>query len=197
VKTDASGAVVVDAGFRTNVPSIYAVGDVIDRIQLTPVALAEGTMVARTLFADDSPAPDYRDVPSAVFSSPPIATVGLTEAEARAELGDVDVFQSKFLPLKLTMSDRKERTLMKLVVERRSGRVAGVHVVGPDAAEIVQGFAVALKCGATKRDLDRTIGIHPTAAEELVTLREPFSGPALPELDEAPPARAAVTSGTA
>lgn len=189
VEVDGSGAVIVDSGFRTSVPSIYAVGDVIARIQLTPVALAEGTMVARSLFADDPPAPDYRDVPSAVFSSPSIASVGLTEAAARAELGDVDIYQSKFLPLKLTMSERKERMLMKLVVDRKSGRVVGVHVIGPDAAEIVQGFAVALKCGATKRDLDRTIGIHPTAAEELVTMREPYVATPVAELDEDPPRR--------
>lgn len=190
VALDATGAVIVDRAFRTSVPSIYAVGDVIARIQLTPVALAEGGMLARMLFADEAPAPDYRDVPSAVFSNPSIATVGLTEDAARAELGDVDVYQSTFTPLKLTMSERKEKMLMKLVVDRASGRVVGVHVVGPDAAEIVQGFAVALKCGATKRDLDRTIGIHPTAAEELVTMREPIAPLAVEPLDEPPVVRA-------
>ncbi|MFO0615444.1 MAG: glutathione-disulfide reductase [Polyangiaceae bacterium] len=189
VETDPIGAVIVDGAFRTSVPSIYAVGDVIARIQLTPVALAEGAMLARSLFADDAPAPDYRDVPSAVFSAPPIATVGLTEEQARDELGEVDIYQSKFLPLKLTMSERKERTLMKLVVDRRTGRVVGVHMIGADAPEIIQGFAVALKCGATKRDFDRTIGIHPTAAEELVTMREPIAPVPVEPLDEEPAGR--------
>ena len=135
---------------------------------------------------------DYDLIPTAVFSTPEVATVGLTEEEARAELGEVDIYQSKFLPLKLTMSERKERTLMKLVVERPTGRVVGVHMIGADAPEIIQGFAVALKCGATKRDFDRTIGIHPTAAEELVTMREPISPVPVAPLDEAPAGRRVV-----
>ena len=171
VKVDRRGAIAVNESFRTSIPSVYAVGDVIDRIQLTPVALAEGMIVARNLYGGAKAKPDYEFVPSAVFSQPSIATVGLTEEEARASFA-VDVYKSTFTPMKQTMTERKEKMLMKLVVERSSDRVVGVHVVGPEAAEIVQGFAVALKCGAKKADFDGTIGIHPTAAEELVTMRE-------------------------
>ncbi len=178
VALDARGAIRVDARYRTSVPSIYAVGDVIDRVQLTPVALAEGTIVARRLFAAADQQPDYDLVPSAVFSSPPIGTVGATEEEARGAVGAIDVYQSVFTPLKLCLSERKEKTLMKIVVDRASQRVLGMHMVGPDAGEIIQGFAVALRCGVTKAQLDATIGIHPTAAEEFVTMREP-----LPEAD--------------
>jgi glutathione reductase (NADPH) len=164
------GAVKVDAYSRSSTPSIFAVGDVTDRMNLTPVALAEGMAVARTLFAGEPTPMDYANIPSAVFSSPPIGTVGLTEAAAR-KLGQVDVYVSDFKPLKHTLTGRAERTFMKLVVERTSQRVLGVHMVGADSPEIVQGFALALKCGATKRDFDATVGIHPTAAEEFVTLR--------------------------
>jgi len=172
VATDARGAVRVDDRFRTSVPSVYAIGDVIDRIQLTPVALAEGMIVAQNLFGGADRRADYDDVPSAVFSTPPIGTVGLTEEEARAEHGAIDTYRSTFTPMKQTMTGHDDKVLMKLVVDRASQRVVGVHVVGPDAGEIVQGFAVALKCGATKAQFDATIGIHPTAAEELVTMRE-------------------------
>jgi glutathione reductase (NADPH) len=172
VQTDARGAILVDSTFRTSVPGIYAVGDAIDRVALTPVALAEGTLVATHLFGGGTAQADYQGVPSAVFSNPPIGTVGLTEEEARAEHGAIDVYKSTFTPLKQTLAGGNEKTLMKLVVERASGRVLGVHMVGPDAGEIIQGFAVALKCGATKAQFDATLGIHPTAAEELVTLRE-------------------------
>lgn len=172
VTLDARSAIQVDSRFRTRVPSIYAIGDVIDRITLTPVALAEGMIVARNLFGGADLRADYEYVPSAVFSSPPIGTCGLTEEEARAEFGHVDIYRTTFTPMKLTMSGRVGKTLMKLVVDRASQRVVGLHVVGPDAGEIVQGFAVALKCGATKQQFDATIGIHPTAAEELVTMRD-------------------------
>jgi glutathione reductase (NADPH) len=172
VQTDARGAILVDATFRTSVPGIYAVGDAIDRVALTPVALAEGMLVAKNLFGGGAAHASYEGVPSAVFSNPPIGTVGLTEEEARAQHGAVDVYKSTFTPLKQTLAGGSEKTLMKLVVERASGRVLGVHMVGPEAGEIVQGFAVALKCGATKAQFDATLGIHPTAAEELVTLRE-------------------------
>lgn len=172
VKTNARGAILVDERFRTSVPSVYAIGDVIDRIQLTPVALAEGMVVAQNLYGGGEHRADYDAVPSAVFSTPPIATVGMTEEEARAEIGKVDVYTSRFTPLKNTMTGFGPKTLMKLVVCRETDRVLGVHVVGPDAAEIIQGFAVALKCGATKAQFDRTIGVHPSAAEELVTMRE-------------------------
>jgi glutathione reductase (NADPH) len=172
VTVDERGAIRVDERFRTSAPSIYAVGDVVDRIQLTPVALAEGMLVAQNLFGGTDRRPDYEAIPSAVFSDPPIGTVGLTEEEARAERGAVDIYKSTFTPMKQTMTGHDEKTLMKLVVERATQRVLGVHMVGPDAGEIIQGFAVALKCGATKAQLDSTIGIHPTAAEELVTMRE-------------------------
>lgn len=168
-----NGSVTVDSGYRSSVPSILAIGDVIDHIQLTPVALAEGMWVARKYFGGLDPAPiDYRLVPSAVFSQPSVATVGLTEDDAR-EHHDVLVFRTTFKPMRHTVTGRDEKMLMKLVVDRATDRVLGVHVVGPEAGEIIQGFAVALTCGATKAQLDATIGIHPTAAEELVTLRTP------------------------
>ena len=171
VKLGGQGEVAVDEYSRSSVASIFAVGDVTDRMNLTPVALAEGMAVARTLFGGEATAMDYRNVPTAVFSTPPVGTVGLTEAEA-AQRGEIDVYVSSFKPLKHTLTGRAERTMMKLVVDRASQRVLGLHMVGADAPEIVQGFAVALKCGATKRDFDATVGIHPTAAEEFVTLRE-------------------------
>lgn len=171
VETTPEG-IVVDASLRTSVPGVYAAGDVIARVTLTPVALAEGQLVARQLFAGESAAVAYADVPSAVFTSPPVATVGLTEEEARHESSTIDIYRTTFTPLRHTLTGRGERTLMKLVVERTTDRVLGVHVVGPDAGEIVQGFAVAVRLGATKRALDGTLGIHPTAAEELVTLRD-------------------------
>ena len=170
------GAIVVDDYLRTSVESIYAVGDATDRIQLTPVALAEGMAVAATLFDGRPTKPDHAFVPSAVFSQPPLATVGYTEEEARRLFGELDIYRSRFRPLKHTLSGRQEQTLMKIVVARADQRVVGIHVLGPDAAEIVQGFAVAVKLGAKKRDLDATIGIHPTAAEELVTMRTPIEG---------------------
>ena len=172
VELSPRGAIEVDARFRTSVPSIYAVGDVIDRVTLTPVALAEGMIVAQNLFGGADRAGDYDLIPSAVFSNPPIGAVGLTEDEARASLGAVDVYRATFTPMMHTLTGRDERTLMKLIVDRATDRVVGLHVVGPEAGEIVQGFAVAMRCGATKAQFDATIGIHPTAAEELVTLRE-------------------------
>jgi glutathione reductase (NADPH) len=177
VKTDERGAVLVDATFRSSVPGIYAVGDAINRIALTPVALAEGTLVVKNLFGGGTPHFNYEGVPSAVFSNPPIGTVGLTEEEARAEHDAIDIYKSTFVPLKQTLARSGEKTLMKLVVARATDRVLGVHMVGPDAAEIIQGFAVALTCGATKAQFDATLGIHPTAAEELVTMREPEAEP--------------------
>jgi glutathione reductase (NADPH) len=176
VELDPRGAVVVDEFSRSSLPSIYAVGDATDRINLTPVALHEGECVARTLFGPEPVAPVHEDVPSAVFSQPPIGAVGLTEAEARVRYGDVDVYRSVFRNLMGTLTGSDEKTLMKLVVDRASDRVLGLHMVGPDAAEIVQGFAVAIKCRATKAQFDSTLGIHPTSAEELVTLREPVTG---------------------
>ncbi len=166
-----NGAIKVDAFSRTNVPSVWAVGDVTDRINLTPVALMEGMALAKTLFKNDPSTPDYVGVPAAVFSQPPIGTVGLTEEAAVAQLGDVDVYSTSFKPMKNTISGRGDKMLMKLIVDPASDKVLGVHIVGPDAPEMLQGFAVALKCGATKAQFDATVGLHPTAAEELVTMR--------------------------
>jgi glutathione reductase (NADPH) len=164
------GAVVVDANLRTSVPHIYAMGDVTDRINLTPVATAEGHALADSLFGRNPRSISLHNVPSAVFSTPPIATVGLTEEQAAAR-GPVDVYISKFTPMRHTLSGRARKTMMKLVVDQRSQRVLGVHMLGEDAPEIMQGLAIAVVMGATKADFDRTIGIHPTAAEEFVTLR--------------------------
>ena len=168
------GAVEVDSHFTTNVPSIHAVGDVVDRMALTPVALAEGTVVAHHLFGQGGKsAPDYELVPTAVFSHPQIGTVGLSEEVARERFGSVQIFQSSFRPLTNRMGAEPENVFLKLIVSKADQRVRGVHMVGEGAGELMQGFAVALQCGATKQQFDATIGIHPTVAEELVTMREP------------------------
>ncbi|HTV88879.1 MAG TPA: glutathione-disulfide reductase, partial [Stellaceae bacterium] len=173
VAANERGAVIVDEWQKTSVPSIYAVGDVTDRLNLTPVAIAEGRAIAETLFNNNPMKMDHNDVPTAVFSNPPIGTVGLTEEEARRQYGDgVDIYCSRFRPMKNTLSGRDERTFMKLVVDGRSERVLGCHMLGPDAPEIVQGLAIAVKCGASKRMFDQTVGIHPSAAEEFVTMRD-------------------------
>ena len=173
VKLDKDGSVAVDTYSRTSVDNIYAIGDCTNRIMLTPVAIAEGRAVAETLFNNRPMSVDYKGVPSAVFSQPNLATVGLTETEARARFGDVVIFKSSFRPLKHTLSGRDETTFMKLVVDKNTDRVLGCHMIGNDAGEIIQGLAVALKCNATKAQFDATIGIHPTAAEEFVTMRAP------------------------
>jgi len=171
VATQANGAINVDEHFRSTEQSIYAVGDVINRMQLTPVALAEGEYVARCLFAEGKAAPEYTNIATAVFCHPNISCVGLTESEALAQGTDIDVYVTATRPMKHTLSGRDEQAFIKLVVDRLSDQVLGVHVVAQDAGELVQGFAVALNCGATKADFDRTIGIHPTLAEEVVTMR--------------------------
>ena len=177
VELDERGFIRVDEQYQTGEPSILALGDVIGRVQLTPVALAEGMAVARRLFRPQEYRPvDYRNIPTAVFSLPNIATVGLSEEQARAEGYQVKIFESRFRPMKLTLTDSQERTLMKLVVDADSDRVLGCHMVGPEAGEIIQGLAVAIKAGATKQIFDETLGIHPTAAEEFVTLRTPVGG---------------------
>lgn len=174
VQLNDQGFIQVDELFQTTEPSILALGDVIGRVQLTPVALAEGMAVARKLFKPEQYRPvDYQHIPTAVFSQPPIGTVGLTEEQAREQGHQVTVFESDFRALKLTLTESQERTLMKLVVDSQTDKVLGCHMVGPDAGEIVQGLAIALKAGATKQLFDETIGVHPTAAEEFVTLRTP------------------------
>ena len=173
VAVDEAGAIVVDEYSQTSQPSVYAVGDVTNRINLTPVALMEGHAMADTVFGHMDRAVDHEAVPAAVFSQPPVGSVGLSEHQAREQGFQVTVFKSTFTPMKATLAGGGEQGLMKLVVDAASERVLGVHVVGPDAPEMVQGFAVAVKAKLTKQDFDRTIGIHPTAAEELVTLRTP------------------------
>ncbi len=168
-----NGAVVVNEQFQTSVPSIYAIGDVIDRVQLTPVALAEGMALVRHLYAQGSAEVDYELIPTAVFCQPSIGTVGLSEEEAKERYAEIKVFRSEFKPLKHTLSGSDERTLMKMIVDAETDRVLGVHMVGAEAGEIIQGIGVALKAGATKAVFDSTIGIHPTSAEELVTMRQP------------------------
>ncbi len=172
VMLDGLGAIVVDHYSRTSIENIYAIGDVTNRKNLTPVAIAEGRAVAETLFGKRAMRVDYGNVPSAVFSQPPIGTVGLTETEARKHYDEIDIYKSNFRPLKHTIGGRDERSYMKLIVDRKTDRVVGCHMIGTDAGEVIQGFAVALQCGATKAQFDATIAVHPTAAEEFVTMRE-------------------------
>lgn len=175
VALDDAGAIRVDEYSRTSVDNIFAVGDVTDRMALTPVAIAEGRAFVETLFNDNPTSISYANIPTAVFSIPPLGTVGLTEAEARAKYATVDIYKAGFRPMKHTMSGRDERVLMKLVVDGESQRVLGCHMMGMDAPEIVQGLGIALNCGATKRDFDRTIALHPSTAEEFVLMREKVS----------------------
>jgi glutathione reductase (NADPH) len=175
VALDEKGYIKVDDEFRTSEPSIFAVGDVIGGMELTPVALAEGMAFARKQFGPAEKAIEYDFIPSAVFCQPNIGTVGFTEEQAREEFGEIALYKSTFRPMKHTISGRDEKTFMKLIVDTASDRVVGVHMMGPDAGEIIQGFAIALKAGATKATFDATIGIHPTAAEEFVTMREPWT----------------------
>ena len=166
------GSVVVDEHYASSVPGIHALGDVIDRIQLTPVALAEAMALVDRLFGNGRRSVDYDLIPTAVFTHPSIGTVGFAEHDARERFGKVRIYRSDFKALKHTLSGSNERTLMKLVVDDASDRVVGLHMVGADAGEVVQGFAVAMKAGATKAVFDSTLGIHPTAAEEFVTMRD-------------------------
>ena len=174
VRTGPGNRIEVDAYSRTSVDNIFAVGDVTDRINLTPVALMEGHAFADTQFGGMDRPVEHADTPAAVFSQPPVGTVGLSEEEARERGLTVRLFRSEFTPMKYTLAGRAEKSMMKLVVDADSDRVLGCHAVGPDAPEMLQGFAVAVRAGLTKADFDRTIGIHPTAAEELVTLRQPL-----------------------
>ena len=167
------GAIPVDRYYRTNVPHIYAIGDVIDRLQLTPVAIAEGMCVAHNLFNGESRSVDYAKVPTTIFCQPNIGTVGPAEEVARRNHPHLVVYESSFKPMKHTLTGRGERTMMKLLVDGEDDRVLAAHMCGPEAGEIIQGLGVAITAGATKADFDATIGIHPTAAEEFVTMREP------------------------
>jgi glutathione reductase (NADPH) len=175
VRLSEFGTIEVDDHYRTAEPSIYALGDVTGGMELTPVALAEGMAFARRQFGAMDQQVDYDFIPTAVFCQPNIGTVGFTEDEARARFGHIRLFKSTFRPMKHTISGRDEKTFMKLIVDKASDRVVGVHMMGPDAGEIMQGVAIALRAGATKALFDSTIGIHPTAAEEFVTMREPWT----------------------
>ena len=177
VELDRNGAVVVDAHSKSSVDNIYAVGDVTDRVALTPIAIREGAAFAETVFNDNAVAVDHRCIATAVFSQPELGTVGLTEAEARAEFGDVDIYKSSFRPMKHTLSGRDEKMIMKLIVDAESDKVLGCHVMGPDAGEMAQVLGIAVRLGATKAQFDATVAVHPTAAEELVTMREKWTPP--------------------
>ena len=172
VAMDDKGAIRVDDWSRTTVSNIYAVGDVTNRLNLTPVAINEGRALAETLYNNNPTQVNYDNIPTAVFTTPAIGTVGLTEQKARAQGFEIDVYRTGYRPMKHTLSGREERVLIKLLVDRVTDRVLGCHMLGNDAPEIVQGLAIALNCGATKRQFDQTIGLHPSAAEEFVTLRE-------------------------
>ncbi len=167
----AKGAIAVDLYSRTAIPNIYAVGDVTDRLALTPVAIKEGHAFADTVFGGRPTAPDHLDVPTAVFSAPPLGTIGPSEAAAAAKYGAVDVYEADFRPMKNTLGGSAERGYMKLLVEPRSDRVVGIHMMGVEAPELIQALGIAVKLGATKADFDRTVAVHPTAAEELVLMR--------------------------
>ena len=173
VRCGDNGAIIIDEELRTSVDNIFALGDVTDRIQLTPVAIAEAMAFSSTQFNGHRKLMDYDGIATAVFCQPNIGTVGLTEDMAREKLGEVEVYRSVFRPLKHTLSGSDEKTMMKLIVDKCTDRVVGVHMVGPEAAEIIQGIAIACKAGATKAVFDATVGIHPTTAEEFVTMREP------------------------
>ena len=172
VELNQKGAVVVDEFSRSTVANIWAIGDGTDRINLTPVAIHEGMALAETLFHDRPTKPDHENVASAVFSQPQIGAVGLNETKARERYTELEIFRTRFRPLKHTLTGQDETTMMKLIVDRASGRVVGAHMVGPEAGEIIQGIAIAIKCRATKAEFDATIGLHPTSAEEFVTMRE-------------------------
>jgi glutathione reductase (NADPH) len=179
VKVNDKGAVEVDAFSRSSMPHIFAVGDVTDRLNLTPVAIREGQAFAQTEFMNLPTQFDHADVPHAVFAQPPVGIVGLSEAEARRQFGQVDIYKTRFRPMKDMLTGDEERVLMKIVVRAEDERVVGVHIVGPDAPEIIQAAAIAVKMGATKADFDRTCALHPSIAEELVTMRDKFVPPEL------------------
>jgi glutathione reductase (NADPH) len=177
VEIGSKGEIIVDEYSCSSVPSIYAVGDVTDRVNLTPVAIDEAMRFVDTVFRDRPNPVDHTFIPAAVFSQPEIGTIGLSEADARKQFGEIDIYKSTFRPMKYTLPQREERMLMKLVVDSASGRVAGCHIMGPDAAEMVQLLAIPMRMGATKDDFDATMALHPTAAEELVTMRQKWTPP--------------------
>jgi len=172
VEMAGNGAIFIDENYKTSVESIFAVGDVTDKIQLTPVAIKEGAALAATQFNDTPTLVDYENVATAVFSQPSIGTVGMSEAEATEKFGqDIQVFRSEYKSMKFTLSGRPERSLMKMIVQKSSDKVIGVHIIGPDSAEIIQGIAIAIKCGATKAQFDSTVAVHPSSAEEFVLMK--------------------------
>ncbi|HET9902356.1 MAG TPA: glutathione-disulfide reductase [Xanthobacteraceae bacterium] len=173
VRIAENGGIAVDAYSQTSVPNIYAVGDVTNRVNLTPVAIREGHAFADTVFGGKPTRVDHTKVPTAVFSEPEVGAIGLTEAQAREQLAQVKIFRSAFRPMKVTMTGRATRALLKLVVDGQTDRVVGCHIVGPDAGELIQLVGIAVTMGATKADFDATMAVHPTAAEELVTMRQP------------------------
>jgi len=175
VALDDVSAIKVDGWSKTSVPNIYAVGDCTNRLNLTPVAIREGHAFADSVFGNKPWMVDHADCPSAVFTQPPVGSVGLSEERARERYGEVEIYRESFRPMKHTMSGRSERTLMKLVIDRKSQAVVGAHMVGLDAPEIIQTLAIAVKLKATKQQIDQTIAIHPTAAEEFVTMRTPLA----------------------
>ncbi len=178
VELNDNGAVAVNAYSQTSVPNIYAVGDVTDRMNLTPVAIREGAAFAETVFNNTPTAVDHSNIATAVFSQPEIGTVGLTEAEAQEKYGELDIYKSRFRPMKFILPGREEKMMMKLIVDAASDKVVGCHILGPDAGEMAQLLGIAVKMGATKADFDATVAVHPTAAEELVTMREKWTAPA-------------------
>jgi glutathione reductase (NADPH) len=179
VALEASGAIKVDAYSQTSVSSIYAVGDVTNRMNLTPVAIREGACFANTVFGSNPMAYDHDTIPTAVFTQPPTGTVGLSEADARATYGPVDIYKTTFRPMRYVMPNDETRMLMKLIVRPADDVVIGCHIVGPDAAEIIQAVGIAVKCGLTKAQFDATCAVHPTVAEELVTMKDKWVPPIL------------------
>ena len=174
IKTTTGGTIQVNEHFETSCPGVFALGDCASTpYQLTPVATAEGMALSEFLFSGKPKKLTYENIPSAVFTHPPVGTVGLTEEQALNQNHELEIFETRFRPLKLTLTDEKEKTYMKLIVNKHTGKILGCHIVGEGAPEILQGFAVALRAGLTKEHFDQTIGIHPTSAEELVTLRTP------------------------
>ncbi|MEE2695236.1 MAG: glutathione-disulfide reductase [Pseudomonadota bacterium] len=172
IKTKKNGSIIIDNYFRTSTKNIYAIGDVVDRVQLTPVAIAEAMVLIENLIAKRKKKLDYKNIPTAVFSNPNYAFVGYSESEAKKLFKKIDVYKSKFRPLKYSLSNLKENVFIKLIVNKVNDKILGIHYIGENAAEIIQGFSVAIVNGLTKKELDRTIGIHPTSAEEIVTLRK-------------------------